>query len=214
MRVLGELRREEFQRRIPPQARVLGLVDHPHPANTQLLEDDVVGDGLAGSELPCSWGAGLATVARRPGLGSSGGQPVDCPARRTDELLRRIELGPLDHVSAVWTDRCASQPVHAREWRIARFSRAAGHGSIENQSPVASTVLAAGVSPRALRSLPSQEVPRKMPVDPLVVFLEGIVAETPQGLTVILGRARAGDEQRGESSSPSSTTSCAGSPLG
>ena len=38
-----------------------------------------------------------------------------------------------------------------------------------------------------------------MPADPLVVFSEGIVAETPQGLTVILGRARAGDEQaRGE----------------
>ena len=75
------------------------------------------------------------------------------------------------------------------------------------------TRLAAGVSPRALRSLPSQEVPRKMPADPLVVFSEGIVAETPQGLTVILGRARAGDEQARESSSPSSTTSCA-VPLG
>jgi RNA polymerase sigma-70 factor, ECF subfamily len=38
-----------------------------------------------------------------------------------------------------------------------------------------------------------------MPADPLVVFSEGIVAETPQGLTVIPGRARAGDEQaRGE----------------
>ena len=61
------------------------------------------------------------------------------------------------------------------------------------------TRLAAGVSPRALRSLPSQDVPRKMPADPVVVISEGIVAETPQGLTVILGRARAGDEQaRGE----------------
>ncbi len=38
-----------------------------------------------------------------------------------------------------------------------------------------------------------------MLADPLVVFSEGIVAETPQGLTVILVRARAGDEQvRGE----------------
>ena len=36
-------------------------------------------------------------------------------------------------------------------------------------------------------------------MDPLVVFREGMVAETPQGLTVILGRARAGDERaRGE----------------
>jgi hypothetical protein len=61
------------------------------------------------------------------------------------------------------------------------------------------TRLAASVSPRALRSLPSLEVPWKMPANPLVVFSEGIVAETPQGLTVILGRTRAGDEQaRGE----------------
>ena len=58
------------------------------------------------------------------------------------------------------------------------------------------------VSPRALRSLPSQKVPRKMPADSLVVFPEGIVAETPQGLTVILGRARTGDERAGRSSSP------------
>jgi RNA polymerase sigma-70 factor, ECF subfamily len=59
--------------------------------------------------------------------------------------------------------------------------------------------LAAGVSPRALRSLPSQEVPRRMLADSSVVLSKGIVAETPQGLTVILGRARAGDEQaRGE----------------
>jgi ECF sigma factor len=33
-----------------------------------------------------------------------------------------------------------------------------------------------------------------MPADSLVVFPEGIVAETPQGLTIILGRARNGDE--------------------
>ena len=60
--------------------------------------------------------------------------------------------------------------------------------------PRAGTRLAAGVPPRDLRSLPSREVPRKMPADPLVVFSDGIVTETPQGLTVILGRARAGDE--------------------
>ena len=34
-----------------------------------------------------------------------------------------------------------------------------------------------------------------MPADSLVVFLEGVVAETPQGLTVIPGRARNGDER-------------------
>jgi ECF sigma factor len=43
--------------------------------------------------------------------------------------------------------------------------------------------------------LPSQEVSRKMLADSLVVFSEGIVAETPQGLTIILGRARNGDER-------------------
>ncbi|MGO9922245.1 MAG: ECF-type sigma factor [Isosphaeraceae bacterium] len=38
-----------------------------------------------------------------------------------------------------------------------------------------------------------------MATDPLVVFSGWIVAETPQGVTVILGWARAGDEQaRGE----------------
>jgi DNA-directed RNA polymerase specialized sigma24 family protein len=37
-----------------------------------------------------------------------------------------------------------------------------------------------------------------MPADSLVVFSEGIVAETPQGLTVILGRARNGDERARE----------------
>jgi DNA-directed RNA polymerase specialized sigma24 family protein len=37
-----------------------------------------------------------------------------------------------------------------------------------------------------------------MPADLLVVFPEGIVAETPQGLTVILGRARNGDERARE----------------
>jgi hypothetical protein len=38
-----------------------------------------------------------------------------------------------------------------------------------------------------------------MPADPLIVFSERTVAETPRGLTVILGRPRAGDEQaRGE----------------
>ena len=37
-----------------------------------------------------------------------------------------------------------------------------------------------------------------MPADPWVVFTEGIVAETPQGLTVILGRARNGDERARE----------------
>ena len=37
-----------------------------------------------------------------------------------------------------------------------------------------------------------------MPADPWVVFTEGIVAGTPQGVTVILGRARNGDERARE----------------
>src|SRR6516164_7551975 len=71
------------------------------------------------------------------------------------------------------------------------------HRSAQDQ-PRNGGSLVAGVSPRVLRSLPSQEVPRKMPADPWVVLTEGIVAETPQGLTVILGRARNGDERAQE----------------
>ena len=37
-----------------------------------------------------------------------------------------------------------------------------------------------------------------MLANPLIVFAEGIVAETPQGLTVILGPARNGDERARE----------------
>jgi hypothetical protein len=37
-----------------------------------------------------------------------------------------------------------------------------------------------------------------MPADPWAVFTEGIVAETPQGLTVILGRPPNGDERARE----------------
>ena len=37
-----------------------------------------------------------------------------------------------------------------------------------------------------------------MPANPWVVFTEGIVAQTPQGLTVILGPARNGDERARE----------------
>jgi RNA polymerase sigma-70 factor, ECF subfamily len=47
--------------------------------------------------------------------------------------------------------------------------------------------------------LPPEEVTRRMSEDPLVFFREGVVAELVQGLTMILGRVRAGDERaRGE----------------
>ena len=54
------------------------------------------------------------------------------------------------------------------------------------------------VWPQGPRCLLPAKVPRKMAADSLVVFPEGIVAETPQGLTVILGRARNGDERAWE----------------
>ena len=73
---------------MPPQACVLGLVHHPHPANTQLLEDDVVRDGLANLELPFSWGDGpTGAVARQPSRGPSRVQPVGFAACRADDLL-------------------------------------------------------------------------------------------------------------------------------
>ena len=39
--------REEFQRHVAAQAGVFGFVDNTHAAAAQLLDDAVVGDGLA-----------------------------------------------------------------------------------------------------------------------------------------------------------------------
>ena len=41
--IAGELRREELERHGAAERRVLGLVDDPHPALAELLEDSVVG---------------------------------------------------------------------------------------------------------------------------------------------------------------------------
>ena len=45
--VLGYTFRQEFQCHVAVQPRVFGLVDHTHPAPAQLLDDAVMGDGLA-----------------------------------------------------------------------------------------------------------------------------------------------------------------------
>ena len=45
LRVLGYFLRQELQRDKSVQARVLGLVDHPHAAAARLLDDAVVQDG-------------------------------------------------------------------------------------------------------------------------------------------------------------------------
>src|SRR5206468_7421070 len=46
LRVLGDFIRQKFQRRKATEHGVLGLVDHPHPAAAQLLDNAVMRDGL------------------------------------------------------------------------------------------------------------------------------------------------------------------------
>ncbi len=45
--ILGKLLRQELQGHIAAQAGVLSLVDHTHPTTAELLQDFVVGNGLA-----------------------------------------------------------------------------------------------------------------------------------------------------------------------
>src|SRR5713226_5366407 len=45
--VFGDVIGQKLQGDKPVQGHVLGLVDHTHPATTQLVEDAVVRDGLA-----------------------------------------------------------------------------------------------------------------------------------------------------------------------
>src|SRR5262249_19911277 len=47
LRVLREFLGQELQRDLPPQPRVLGAVDDPHPASAELLDDAVPGNRLA-----------------------------------------------------------------------------------------------------------------------------------------------------------------------
>ena len=52
---------EELQRDTPLQLQVLGLVDHTHPALTELVSDAVVRNGAASHRAPSF---GLSIVAR------------------------------------------------------------------------------------------------------------------------------------------------------
>ena len=45
LRIPGNVVGKEFQRDVPAEPRVPGLVDHAHPAPAQLFQDAVVGDG-------------------------------------------------------------------------------------------------------------------------------------------------------------------------
>ncbi len=45
--ILGKLLRQELQGNIATQAGVFSLVDHTHPTTAELLQDFVVGNGLA-----------------------------------------------------------------------------------------------------------------------------------------------------------------------
>jgi len=46
-RVLGYIRGKELEGNEPAELRILGLVDHTHPAAAQFLDDAVVRNGLA-----------------------------------------------------------------------------------------------------------------------------------------------------------------------
>jgi len=46
MRIPGNILRQKLERDETVETRVLRLVNDPHPATTELLDDAVVGDGL------------------------------------------------------------------------------------------------------------------------------------------------------------------------
>ncbi len=50
--VRRQLRRQDLERHLAPQLGVLGPVDHPHPALTELVEDPIVSEGLADHAPP------------------------------------------------------------------------------------------------------------------------------------------------------------------
>ena len=54
LRVFGDFIRKKLQRRKATEHGVLGLVDHPHPAAAQLLDNAVMRDGLPNHAIgPC-----------------------------------------------------------------------------------------------------------------------------------------------------------------
>ena len=60
--------KQELERNRPLQARVFGLIDHPHTALAQLLQDAVVRDGLAdqaGETVPLSAAIGSGRAITR-----------------------------------------------------------------------------------------------------------------------------------------------------
>ena len=64
--VAGEFLRQELKRNGATQLRILGLIDYPHAAAAQFLDDAVVRDGLTNHER--------ATSKGRVMLGALGGQ--------------------------------------------------------------------------------------------------------------------------------------------
>ena len=66
--VFGQFRREKLQCHVSAKIRILGFVNHTHPAATELFEDTVVGDGLANHrrgldrKLACILGSGQGQV--------------------------------------------------------------------------------------------------------------------------------------------------------
>src|SRR5208337_3397478 len=55
LRVVSDFVRQKLQGHEPVQSDVLGLVNHAHSATTQLLDDAVMGDGLADKGTTAIW---------------------------------------------------------------------------------------------------------------------------------------------------------------
>jgi hypothetical protein len=70
--------RQELQRHVAVQPRILGLIDHTHPAPAQFLQDTVVGNGLAYERISGRHGAAM--------LGCDVGQVNECQLGRHDNL--------------------------------------------------------------------------------------------------------------------------------
>jgi hypothetical protein len=58
--IAGQLRWQKLQRDASAEANVFRLINHTHPAAAKLVDDAIVGDGLADHDRPQSWRPALA----------------------------------------------------------------------------------------------------------------------------------------------------------
>jgi hypothetical protein len=63
--IFGEIVREEFEGNEAAEFGVLGLLDYPHPATAQLLNDEVVGDRPSYERIVRGHSAAILGCAKR-----------------------------------------------------------------------------------------------------------------------------------------------------